>query len=111
MRLLVDTHALIWFAEGDSRLSATARAELESSDNDLFVSVACIWEMAIKISLGKLTVPDGLKTFRTKLERGGFGLLNIETVHAERVAELPFHHRDPFDPRGRDASHGPTRSA
>jgi PIN domain nuclease of toxin-antitoxin system len=97
MRLLIDTHALIWFAEGDEKLSATARCALESPDNSLWISSASIWEMAIKISIGKLVVPGGLSDFRKRVEQGGVQLLDITGAHAERVAELPFHHRDPFD--------------
>lgn len=97
MNLLIDTHALIWFAEGDGKLSATAQSALESSDNSLWISAASIWEMAIKISIGKLTVSGGLGGFRKLAEEEGIQLLDITGIHAERVAELPFHHRDPFD--------------
>lgn len=97
MQLLIDTHALIWFAQGDRKLSKAARAALENPKNSRWVSVASIWEMAIKISLGKLTIEGGLPAFRRQLESNGFELLTITAEHAERVAELPFHHRDPFD--------------
>lgn len=98
MKLLLDTHALIWFAEGDPKLSATAREILENEANSVFYSVACIWEMAIKISLRKLTMSRTLTgAFEHLLEQSGLILLPIEYRHAARVASLPFHHRDPFD--------------
>lgn len=97
MKLLADTHALIWFAEGDEKLSAAARSALESVDNSLWISAASIWEMAIKISIGKLVVSGGLANFRKSAEQGGIQVLDITGIHAERVAALPFHHRDPFD--------------
>ncbi len=68
MRLLVDTHALIWFAENDSSLSLAARRALTDEANDAYCSVASVWEMAIKASLGKLQLEVGLDTFRRKLD-------------------------------------------
>ena len=98
MKLLLDTHALIWFAENDARLSAQARRSLEDETNDPYCSVASIWEMAIKASLGKLSVTAQLvTTFRRRLETNGFTILPIEYEHAAFVMTLPWHHRDPFD--------------
>ena len=97
MNLLIDTHALIWFAEDDRKLSKVALAEMENPKNSRWVSVASIWEMAIKISLGKLAINGGLTAFRRRLESNGFDLLTVTAEHAESVADLPFHHRDPFD--------------
>jgi PIN domain nuclease of toxin-antitoxin system len=98
MKLLLDTHALIWFAENDARLSAPARQALEDDTNDLFCSVASIWEMAIKASLGKLKLSARLDTvFRRRLEESGFAVLAVEYAHAAHVLSLPWHHRDPFD--------------
>ena len=98
MKLLLDTHALIWFAEDDARLSSRARKALADEANDLSCSVASIWEMAIKVSLGKLKVGARLDTaFRRRLEENAFAILAVEYAHAARVLTLPWHHPDPFD--------------
>jgi PIN domain nuclease of toxin-antitoxin system len=98
VRLLFDTHALIWFAEDRPELSEPARAALAESSDDVFCSVASIWEMAIKLSLGKLKMAVRLEgPFERLLERNGFRLIAVEYLHAARVAALPWHHRDPFD--------------
>lgn len=98
MKLLLDTHALIWFAENDAKLSAGARKALSDEAGQLFCSVASIWEMAIKVSLGKLKLGARLdSTFHRRLEDNGFTVLPIEYAHATQVLNLPWHHRDPFD--------------
>jgi PIN domain nuclease of toxin-antitoxin system len=98
MRLLLDTHALIWFAENDSNLSAVARQALGDEANELSCSVASIWEMAIKVSLGKLKLGSSLEPgFHQSLKENGFTILPVEYRHAAHVMSLPWHHRDPFD--------------
>ena len=98
MKLLLDTHALIWFAENDASLSRGARQALNEPANDLYCSVASIWEMAIKVSLGKLMTSARLDTgFHHLLEDNGFSILDVEYAHAVQVLTLPWHHRDPFD--------------
>ena len=98
MSLLLDTHALIWFAENSPELSEAARAAVADSSEDVFCSVASIWEMAIKLSLGKLKMSVRLEgPFERVLEDSGLRLLPVEYRHAARVALLPWHHRDPFD--------------
>jgi PIN domain nuclease of toxin-antitoxin system len=98
VRLLLDTHAFLWFAAGDPRLPTRARRRIEDTANDRFLSVASVWEMAIKLSLGKLTLAISLDTL---IEEGavnnGFSLLDVRREHALAVTHLPFHHRDPFD--------------
>ena len=98
MRLLLDTHAFLWFLAGDSRLRVASRRRIENKANDKFLSIASIWEMAIKVSLGKLEIDDPLGEI---VERGagenGIALLGISKDHALRVGTLPWHHRDPFD--------------
>ena len=93
-RLLLDTHALLWWLADDSTLGESTRAMIASHDNVIFVSAASIWEIAIKKTLGKLIAPDGLDTV---LEQEGFEALPIEVFHAEQAGALPAHHRDPFD--------------
>ena len=98
MKLLIDTHALIWFLEDDPKLSATARAVVEDAANERWVSMASGWEMAIKSQIGKLKLPlvfEGL--FPGALESFGFSILPIQAGHRHRYHALPLHHRDPFD--------------
>jgi PIN domain nuclease of toxin-antitoxin system len=98
MKLLLDTHAFLWFVMGSANLSVNARAVIENPANENLLSVASLWEMAIKVSLGKLTLSapfDDLIPEQLKLN--GIGLLNIGIDHVSLVATLPFHHRDPFD--------------
>jgi PIN domain nuclease of toxin-antitoxin system len=84
---------------GDASLSAAARAAVEDRANDVFVSVASAWEIAIKTSLGKLTVdaPSVGEFFEEQMDENGFAYLAIDPPHVFKVATLPFHHRDPFD--------------
>ncbi len=98
MHLLLDTHAFLWYVWGDPQLSFTARDLIDDTANSKYISVASIWEMAIKISIGKLTLAKPLDTFLIDhLDGNGFIILPIDRAHAEQVVTLPFHHRDPFD--------------
>lgn len=98
LKLLLDTHAFIWFAIGATQLSANARALIEDATNEKFVSLASVWEMAIKISLNKMTVSAPLETFvQNQLKINGFKLLPVKLNHAAFVETMPFHHKDPFD--------------
>jgi PIN domain nuclease of toxin-antitoxin system len=98
VRLLLDTHAFLWFILDDAKLSNPARALISDPDNIVQVSPASYWEMAIKISLGKYALPEPFATFMEhQLAINDFGVLPIEPKHAAVLTELPFHHRDPFD--------------
>ena len=101
MRLLLDTHAFLWFLAGDPSLSSAARTAMEDAGNDLLMSVASLWEMAIKVSIGKLSLPGDYEQFiRSQLATNSIQLLDITLQHAARVSTLPFPvsgHRDPFD--------------
>ena len=92
MNLLLDTHVLIWWDEG-RRLAGAARRAIEAADT-VYVSAASAWEVAIKIALGRLRPA---RTVEQAAEESGFLELPITFRHAERVARLPVHHRDPFD--------------
>lgn len=95
--ILLDTHAFLWWVADDPRLSSKARTTVTKAD-DVFLSVASCWEMAIKVSLGKLTLPQPVDRFVSEhLGLNQFALLAVDLEHAARVADLPFHHRDPFD--------------
>ena len=97
MNLLLDTQALLWFVLDDSRLSATARESIVAAEMVL-ISPAILWEIAIKISLGKYALPIPFAAFwEEQLLTNDFSLLPISVAHTARVADLPYHHRDPFD--------------
>jgi PIN domain nuclease of toxin-antitoxin system len=93
-RLLLDTHALLWWLTDDAALSPTARQALADPGIEPLVSAASLWEIAIKRSLGKLTAPDDLPE---RIVDEGFSWLPVSPLHAWQVRELPAHHRDPFD--------------
>src|SRR5437660_12895428 len=98
MGLLLDTHAFLWFAWGDPQLSAIARRLIEDPANHKFLRVASIWEIAIKVNLGKLALAKPLEPFLIEHAEGnGFEVLAIERPHLAEIATLPLHHRDPFD--------------
>ena len=98
MNLLLDTHAFLWFIDGNAKLSATARALIEDQENFKFVSAASFWDMGIKISLGRLSLARPFEDLIPRqMELNGFALLPLRIAHIGRVISLPFHHRDPFD--------------
>ena len=98
MNLLIDTHVFLWFIMGSPHLTAEARALIEDEKNRKFISIASLWEIAIKSSIGKLTLSSPFdKLIPQQLSLNGFELLPIEIAHLAAVATLPFHHRDPFD--------------
>jgi PIN domain nuclease of toxin-antitoxin system len=96
MNLLLDTHAFLWFMEGNAKLSDAARVAIESGEGERWLSVASAWEMAIKTSLGKLNLAKPLdELLPALLADSGIATLAIEIADVARVATLPFHHRDP----------------
>ncbi len=98
MRLLIDTHALIWAADQPTKLSAAAVAALQDPDNDLVLSTGSIWEIAIKVGLRKLTLSQPYRTWIEKAMADlGVTVLPITVEHADAQVGLPMHHRDPFD--------------
>jgi PIN domain nuclease of toxin-antitoxin system len=97
MTLLLDTHAFLWFVAGDKRLSARARRALERDDARPMLSVASVWEMAIKSSLGRLDLPEPLERYLARKLSTNLQLLPLEIGHVLAVERLPFHHQDPFD--------------
>jgi len=94
MKLLLDTHAVLWWLDDPLLLSPTAREAIAEPSNEVLVSAAVCWEIAIKRGLGKLTAPADL---RGALRSCGFTELNITPAHALATETLPMHHRDPFD--------------
>jgi len=98
VRLLLDTHAMYWYIEGDPQLSATARTLIQDASNEVLMSPASYWEIAIKISIGKWQLN---RTYEDFIDIGvnqyGFQILPILPTHTAAVIALPFHHKDPFD--------------
>ncbi|MBN3908839.1 MAG: type II toxin-antitoxin system VapC family toxin [Nostoc sp. NMS1] len=96
MRQLLDTHIFIWFVMGDPRISITLRSQIENNEN--LLSIASVWEMAIKHSIRKLNFGLAFDEFiEQQIIRNGIELLPITIDHITVVATLPLHHRDPFD--------------
>jgi PIN domain nuclease of toxin-antitoxin system len=97
MNLLLDTHALLWFATGDRRLSRPARKAMEAHTAVLQISPATVWELSIKASLGRLVLPSTVQAYVAEKLEEGYRMLPLTWTHATAVERLPFHHRDPFD--------------
>ncbi len=98
MRLLLDTHVWLWMIAEPDRLGREAHGILEDASSALVFSAASAWEIAIKWRLGRLTLPEPPRDFVPRcLVRDGIRSLPVESHHALAVAELPDHHRDPFD--------------
>ncbi len=95
---MLDTHALIWFAFGDQRLSATAKSAIESPYNQVLVSAATAWELTTKVRIGKLPVAEQFaRKFREKVKGLGFQELAVTVEHGQRAGLLAGAHKDPFD--------------
>ena len=95
---MIDTHALLWFCEGNSTLSDEARSAMEDEANERYVSHSSAWEVAIKVSLGKLKLHDDYRIiFSGVLKANGFVLLSPTVDHYDALIRLPRHHGDPFD--------------
>ena len=97
MKLLLDTHAFIFFVNGDEQLSQSAKSAILDNDNIKFLSIASVWEIAIKVSLGKLELKQPISFLSDLIEQNGFVLQDVEIADAILVSSLPYHHRDPFD--------------
>ncbi len=98
MPVLLDTHAFLWFTIQERKLSVRAREAIQAADQLLMISPVCFWEIAIKVKIGKLSVPLPFGEFiANQLTENDIALLPITVGHAARTLDLPFHHRDPFD--------------
>ncbi len=97
MKILLDTHAFIWFVEDDAQLPDGLKRIVESPSNEIYLSIASIWEMAIKIQLKKLNIDKSIKDIIDLVSFNGFELLPILPEHIIKLSTLDFHHRDPFD--------------
>ena len=98
MKLLLDTHIFIWWADQPEKLSQVALSALEDEANELLLSVASVWEMQIKIQLGKLKISLPLsELIKNQQESNGLTVLPVALPHVLALNTLPFHHKDPFD--------------
>lgn len=98
MRLLLDTHVLIWSCFDRKKLSPTVETLLLDTSNDLFYSAASIWEIAIKVSIGKLYIPGGIEQMVLDIGSQLLAMpIHVNNAHAAAVVHLPQHHSDPFD--------------
>ncbi|MBX3421800.1 MAG: type II toxin-antitoxin system VapC family toxin [Pirellulaceae bacterium] len=98
MKLLLDTHAFFWFIADHQSLSSTGREMISDAGNEIFLSPATYWEIAIKVSLGKWILNRPYQELiDIAVVKYGFQILPILSTHTERLLNLPFHHRDPFD--------------
>lgn len=98
MRLLLDTHAFIWYTTDSSTLTATGRSLIDNGENDILLSTASVWEMAIKNSIGRLTFSMPFMEFiEQQIAVNRIDIREITFDHIEVVASLPLHRRDPFD--------------
>lgn len=95
MKLLLDTHALLWWLADDARLSPQARELIADPANDVLVSAVSLWEIVVKARIGKLEADIG--EILAAVPRNGFTRLSVEDAHLRALRDLPLHHRDPFD--------------
>ncbi|MEQ9550436.1 MAG: type II toxin-antitoxin system VapC family toxin [Coleofasciculus sp. G3-WIS-01] len=97
MNYIIDTHILIWFVEGNTKLSQQAQKLIANPANNIYVSQASLWEMTIKISISKLSLSISLSELELLLINNQFQILDTKFSHYEVLQHLPFHHQDPFD--------------
>ena len=92
----MDNHAFIWYSENDPKFPESIKIDIENADR-VYLSIASLWEIAIKLSIGKLSLRSNYESIETSLEPAGIELLPISFANTVRVMNLPLHHRDPFD--------------
>ena len=95
MKFLLDTHALLWWLTDDDQLGGRAREVVADPANDILISMVSLWEIAVKVRVGKLQAD--IAEIINAVQREGFTVLDIGVAHLVTLAELPMHHRDPFD--------------
>ena len=98
MRILLDTHAIVWWATGDKRLSRRARVAIADPNTEVFISIASAWEIQIKATLQKITLNESVDAlYRSLIIDQDFRMIGIELKDIDHLSKLPRHHRDPFD--------------
>lgn len=97
MKILLDTHALLWYQDDSDKLSKKAKSLIRDEDNDVFVSIVSIWEIAIKSNLGKLALDFELTELKHMLKEYNFEILDLSIQQIEYLSTFSKHHKDPFD--------------
>jgi PIN domain nuclease of toxin-antitoxin system len=97
MNYLLDTHVLLWYIDGNPALPVAIKTIIQGTESTKFVSIASLWEIAIKTSKGKLVLTRPFETLPDYIQANGFFMLPVHPEHLFRIADLPFHHGDPFD--------------
>ena len=97
MQYLIDTHVFLWFVSNAKELSQTAKILLEDKNNEVFLSIASLWEISIKTALGKLTIDGSYESVIDDVNDNSIEILPINFAHTVKQNRLFFHHRDPFD--------------
>ncbi|MGK7933675.1 MAG: type II toxin-antitoxin system VapC family toxin [Microcystaceae cyanobacterium] len=98
MKILLDTHVWLWALVKPEKLELSAKNIITARENALYLSIASVWEIGIKVKIGKLTLPESLETFiMTRVDIWGMYLLDININHVIKASQLPLHHKDPFD--------------
>jgi len=97
MTFLIDTHTFLWFINGSDELTKTAKELIEKDNNDIFISIASLWEISIKTAIGKLQISDNYDTVIDDVVENDISILPINFTHTVIQNKLPFHHKDPFD--------------
>jgi PIN domain nuclease of toxin-antitoxin system len=97
MNLLLDTHAFIWFLDGDRNLSIKARKYIENPANVNFISIASLWEIAIKVSIDRMKLAGPYEKIIEQIYDNGFDIMPVKFEHTLLISKMDFHHRDPFD--------------
>ena len=96
-KILLDTHTLLWYFQNNKQLNSTVIDLLENLENELYVSIVSLWEIAIKINIGKLQLDCTFQEFLSTIEQYNIEILPITLTDLESYLNLPLHHRDPFD--------------
>lgn len=97
MRYLIDTHTFIWFIKGSENLSEGSRKIIENEKNEIFISIVSLWEISIKVALGKLKMLAPYETLISEVYKANMLIISIDFSHTVVQNKLPFFHKDPFD--------------
>ncbi|MCE7064247.1 type II toxin-antitoxin system VapC family toxin [Dyadobacter sp. CY326] len=97
MRYLIDTHTFIWFLKGSEDLSEGSRKIIENEKNEIFISIVSLWEISIKVALGKLKMRAPYETLISEVYKANIIIISIDFSHTVVQSKLPFFHKDPFD--------------
>lgn len=96
-KFLIDTHSFLWYLDGNKNLSAFAINEITNANNTIYISIASIWELGIKLSLGKLKLDGSIEDLKNEIIKNNFEILPLDFEHIIELTKLEHHHKDPFD--------------